>query len=170
MVAALLVATASSPYAASWSVWRDIDFARGDGLDADMWRFEQGFQRNREKQYYATANVELRDGVLVIEARRQEIANAAYRKGARDWRHASSQAAYTSGAIVLREPFLYGRVEVVARSPSGLGVWPAIWLLPHDGSWPPEGGNINAFGDLLSTAMAVLSLTPPYQLLPVYQR
>jgi hypothetical protein len=40
-----------------------------------------------------------------------------------------------------------------------------------DGSWPPEVGlNSAMFGNKYSTAMAVLSLTPPYQLLPVYQR
>ena len=43
-----------------------------------------------------------------------------------------------------------------------------------DGSWPPEVdsgiGNEAMFGNVYTTALAVLSLTPPYQLLPVYQR
>jgi len=49
-----------------------------------------------------------------------------------------------------------------------------------DGSWPPEvdrggmgvggGGSEVIFGNVYSSALAVLSLTPPYQLLPVYQR
>jgi hypothetical protein len=40
-----------------------------------------------------------------------------------------------------------------------------------DGSWPPEPAHGDSiFGNSLTTAMAVLSLTPPYQLLPVYQR
>jgi prenyltransferase/squalene oxidase-like repeat protein len=40
-----------------------------------------------------------------------------------------------------------------------------------DGSWPPEPqAGISRFGNVYTTAMAVLSLTPPYQLLPVYQR
>jgi hypothetical protein len=40
-----------------------------------------------------------------------------------------------------------------------------------DGSWPPEPQKkIALFGNAYTTAMAVLSLTPPYQLLPVYQR
>jgi len=40
-----------------------------------------------------------------------------------------------------------------------------------DGSWPPETQPVIAsFGNVYTTAMAVLSLTPPYQLLPVYQR
>jgi hypothetical protein len=48
-----------------------------------------------------------------------------------------------------------------------------------DGSWPPEirssvrivgGGSEAMFGNVYSSALAVLSLTPPYQLLPIYQR
>jgi hypothetical protein len=39
------------------------------------------------------------------------------------------------------------------------------------GEWPPEPyGNDTGFGNTYTTAMAVLSLTPPLQLLPVYQR
>lgn len=40
-----------------------------------------------------------------------------------------------------------------------------------DGSWPAEPNRGDGiFGNVYSTSMAVLSLTPPYQLLPVYQR
>jgi hypothetical protein len=40
-----------------------------------------------------------------------------------------------------------------------------------DGSWPEEPHSGDAiFGNVYTTALAVLSLTPPYQLLPVYQR
>jgi len=40
-----------------------------------------------------------------------------------------------------------------------------------DGSWPEEPGSGDAiFGNVYTTALAVLCLTPPYQLLPVYQR
>jgi hypothetical protein len=38
------------------------------------------------------------------------------------------------------------------------------------GEWPPESGGDRMFGNTYTTAMAVLSLTPPLQLLPVYQR
>jgi hypothetical protein len=41
----------------------------------------------------------------------------------------------------------------------------------HDGSWPPEPNRGDSvYGNLYTTALAVLALTPPYQLLPVYQR
>ena len=42
-----------------------------------------------------------------------------------------------------------------------------------NGSWPLElglRGGVERFGQCYTTALAVLSLTPPYQLLPVYQR
>lgn len=39
-----------------------------------------------------------------------------------------------------------------------------------DGSWPAGKGNEISFGPTYSTSMAVLALTPPYQLLPIYQR
>ncbi|HEX7163282.1 MAG TPA: glycoside hydrolase family 16 protein [Trebonia sp.] len=32
----------------------------------------------------------------------------------------------------------YGFVQVTARLPFGKGLWPAIWLIPADQSWPPE--------------------------------
>ncbi len=40
-----------------------------------------------------------------------------------------------------------------------------------NGNWPVEpGSGDGVFGNTYSSALAVLSLTPPYQLLPVYQR
>ena len=39
------------------------------------------------------------------------------------------------------------------------------------GEWPPEPyGNDQMYGNTYTTALAILSLTPPLQLLPVYQR
>ena len=34
--------------------------------------------------------------------------------------------------------FTYGYVQVTARIPTGSGLWPALWLLPQNESWPPE--------------------------------
>ena len=39
-----------------------------------------------------------------------------------------------------------------------------------DGSWQPEQGLDSKFGNVYTTALTVLTLTPPYQLLPIYQR
>ena len=40
-----------------------------------------------------------------------------------------------------------------------------------DGGWPPEARYVDGqYGRAYSTALSVLALTPPYQLLPIYQR
>jgi hypothetical protein len=55
------------------------------------------------------------------------------------------------------------------------GIFPpivhALMTAQHsDGSWPQESGGDSLFGRCYSSAMAVLALTPAYQILPVYQR
>ena len=55
--------------------------------------------------------------------------------------------------------FFPSLANVLVRSQQSSGEWPA----------EPYGGD-RTFGNTYTTAMAVLSLTPPLQLLPVYQR
>ena len=40
----------------------------------------------------------------------------------------------------------------------------------REGSWQPEQGVDGKFGNVYTTSLMVLALTPPYQLLPIYQR
>jgi hypothetical protein len=40
----------------------------------------------------------------------------------------------------------------------------------EDGSWPLGAGNEGKFGSAYTTSLAVLALTPAYQMLPIYQR
>jgi beta-glucanase (GH16 family) len=47
---------------------------------------------------------------------------------------------YTSGAMTTFGHFqqTYGYFIMRARIPTGAGMWPAFWMLPSSGAWPPE--------------------------------
>ena len=47
---------------------------------------------------------------------------------------------YVSGMINTHGSFsqTYGYFEISAQVPSGQGLWPAFWMLPQSGNWPPE--------------------------------
>jgi len=103
-----------------------------NGLPVDsIWGYEQGYVRNGEAQYYVRGrpeNSRVEDGRLVIEARR-------------DW---WENHEYTSASVTSRNKvdWLYGRIEVKAKLPTGLGMWPAIWMLGYSqyyGGWPSCG-------------------------------
>jgi beta-glucanase (GH16 family) len=102
----------------AWTlIWAD-EFDR-DGLPhRGRWDYETGYVRNDELQYYTFSrhkNARVEDGMLVVEAHKEPY---------RDYD-------YTSASLITygQASWRYGRVEVRAKLPAGVGTWPAIWLL-----------------------------------------
>ena len=123
-------------------VWAD-EF-EGDGpVDETKWRFEEGFVRNHELQWYQKDNAVRKDGLLVIEARREKVRNPRCEEGSRDWRKRRGEAEYTSSSITTmgKHDWKFGRFEVRARFNPLPGLWPAIWTTGR-GRWP-HGGEID---------------------------
>jgi beta-glucanase (GH16 family) len=121
------VKAAQSDWVLDWS-----DEFDGVQLDHAKWVEETGGHGygNNELEFYTARpeNVRTADGMLVIEARREEW------KG----RHYTSARIKTAG---LQER-TYGRYEARIRIPRGQGIWPAFWLLGADCAktgWPRCG-------------------------------
>ena len=123
-------------------VWAD-EF-EGDGpVDEAKWRFEEGFERNQELQWYRKENAVRKNGLLVIEARREKVPNPRFEEGSRDWKKQRKEAEYTSASITTmgKHDWKFGRFEVRARFAPLNGLWPAIWTTGR-GRWP-HGGEID---------------------------
>ncbi len=129
---------------AKWNlVWQD-EFNYCGTPDSTKWGYEEGLIRNNEKQYYTKGqvkNVKAENGLLYITGLKEYVTNTFCKANTTDWRYKDSVAFYTSASINTKNKFefTYGRVEVKAKLPSGLGMWPAIWMLGADttaGGWP----------------------------------
>ncbi len=121
-------------------IWADEFDAVGKPNEA-FWSYETGFVRNEELQWYQADNASLKDGVLCIEGRRQQVNNPDYKRRSDDWRKNRKTAEYTSACIKTKDKFSfkYGIMEVRARIDTSLGMWPAIWTLGVEGQWPSNG-------------------------------
>ena len=117
-----------------------VDTFNKDGPpDPSKWTFQTDCnawvhdQHHRERQLYTDKeNAHVKDGVLYIEARRDEP---------------TPDLPYSSARLTTRDAahgrWRYGRVEVCAKLPPGKpGLWPAIWMMPSRsvyGKWPLSG-------------------------------
>ena len=122
-------------------VWSE-EFHSAGPYNREVWEAEQGFVRNHEAQWYQEDNARQENGCLVIEAKKERRNNPTYKtEGRRDWRSEREFIEYTSSSLTTRRSFsfLYGRLEVRAKIPTGGGAWPAIWLLGKDMPWPSCG-------------------------------
>ena len=83
--------------------------------------------------------------MLIIEAVKEHFPNPAYDPNSpRISRRTPQFAEYTSASLVTlgKQSFLYSRIEVRAKLPTGKGAWPAIWMLGtnmRQVGWPACG-------------------------------
>lgn len=112
-------------------VWSD-EFDGNGAIDATKW-FHQtqlpagGSWYNGEIQHYTnrTDNSYVSNGTLKVVAKKETFTDQGHTKQ------------YTSARLNSKFAFKYGRAEIRAKLPTGLGTWPAIWML---------GKNINEDG------------------------
>ena len=121
-------------------VWND-EFNKKGKPNPECWKYEKGFVRNEELQWYQEDNANCAQGVLLIEGRREEIQNPNFKAGSPSWRQNRKTAHYTSASINTRgqKQWMYGRFEIRARIDTALGSWPAIWTLGVEKQWPSNG-------------------------------
>ena len=79
----LAFAGATGVLADDWElVWSD-EFDKDGMPDTAVWNFERGFVRNEEDQWYQSDNAYVKDGMLVIEGRKERVKNPRYVKDSR---------------------------------------------------------------------------------------
>ena len=133
-ISILVLAAFATPAFATYSlVWSD-EFD-GTSLNTANWAPDIGNGcpdlcgwGNNELQYYRSQNVSVTGGNLVLTTLNQY--------------YGGSQ--FTSGKVTTRgkQTFLYGRIEMRAKIPTGGGIWPAFWMMPADdvyGGWASSG-------------------------------
>lgn len=132
-------AAGPKPTQQSWTlVWSDeFNGSNSSSPDTTKWTFDLGGKGwgNKELETYTsrTENAYLQDGMLVIQALKEDYTGA---DGVA--RH------YTSARLKTRGHFqqMCGRFEARLKLPAGQGLWPAFWMLGADiatAGWPQCG-------------------------------
>lgn len=121
-------------------VWAD-EFHKPGPPDPANWTYETGFVRNNELQWYQPDNATCREGLLIIEGRREQKPNPEYSAESFFWKRSRKHAEYTSASLTTQglHSWQYGRFEMRGRIDTRLGLWPAFWTLGVKGRWPENG-------------------------------
>jgi len=121
-------------------VWAD-EFNMDGRPDSANWKFENGFVRNEELQWYQQENAWCENGLLIIEGRKEQKPNPQFKEGNSDWRRKYKNIQYTSSSINTsgKHSWQYGRFEMRGKINISEGLWPAWWTLGVKGEWPSNG-------------------------------
>ncbi|MES2649318.1 MAG: glycoside hydrolase family 16 protein [Bacteroidota bacterium] len=135
------VASLQSPETGGYTlVWAD-EFNTDGKPDSANWKYEEGFVRNNELQWYQEENVFCENGLLVIEGRKELKPNPAYKPGSDKWNTSRQNIEYTATSIKTsgKHAWQYGRFIMRGRIDISAGLWPAWWTLGVKGQWPSNG-------------------------------
>ena len=102
----------------------------GDSLNLDYWSYEHGNNNgwgNQEAEYYTNKNDAVRDGNLVITAKRESVHNGQY--------NYTSTRIKTAGKVKTTYGYICARIKL----PAVTGMWPAFWMMHESGWWPYSG-------------------------------
>lgn len=121
-------------------VWAD-EFSKNGPPDPRNWKFENGFVRNHESQWYQTQNAMCKNGLLIIEAKKEHTPNPGYDSLSTNWKNKRAFIEYTSASINTAglHSWKYGRFIMRAKIDTNIGMWPAFWMLGVSGKWPSNG-------------------------------
>ena len=120
--------------------WSD-EFNKNGDPDSTDWRFEKGFVRNEEFQWYQQENAWCEKGLLIIEGRKENKPNPKYQEDSKDWRMRRKNIEYSASSINTsgKHSWMYGRFVMRGRIDISSGLWPAWWTLGINGRWPANG-------------------------------
>jgi len=112
-------------------IWVD-EFEANGAPDSTKWSYDlgdHGWGNNELQEYtHELKNARVENGILIIEAQSDP----------------DKPKGYTSARLVTKgnAAWKYGYFEIKAKLPTGVGTWPAIWMLPEQntyGGWPRSG-------------------------------
>lgn len=121
-------------------VWAD-EFNNKGTLDNTNWRYEHGFTRNHELQWYQPENAICHHGILTIQVKKEHRPNPNYVAGSTNWKTNREFIEYTSSSMNTsrQHSWQYGRFVMRARIDVDAGLWPAFWTLGNTRPWPLNG-------------------------------
>jgi len=122
-------------------VWAD-EFDTDGAVDSEKWHHQTRLPNgtswyNGEIQHYTDRieNSYVEDGILHITAIRENYTDQGETKS------------FTSARLNSKFAFQYGRVDIRARMPVGIGTWTALWTLGKNISEPGAYWEILGYGD-----------------------
>lgn len=122
-------------------VWSD-EFDGNGAIDLQKWHHQTLLPNgdswyNGEIQHYTdrVENSEVSNGTLKIRAIKETFTDQGVTKE------------YTSARLNSKFAFTYGKVEVRAKLPTGIGTWPALWtlgqnIIENGGYWSNDYGTV----------------------------